>query len=79
MKARKSTSDRPLAPCAGEGADLAVVVAVTHAVMKLPQLFDPVRLPGLAAHRQACEALPAFTAAAYSAAEASATGWRPET
>ena len=60
-------------------ADLAVVVAVTHAVMKLPQLFDPVRLPGLAAHRQACEALPAFTAAAYSAAEASATGWRPET
>ncbi|MCG8459910.1 MAG: hypothetical protein MI919_26820 [Holophagales bacterium] len=27
MKARKSTSDRPLAPCAGEGADLAVVEA----------------------------------------------------
>ncbi|MDJ0944776.1 MAG: glutathione S-transferase family protein [Kiloniellales bacterium] len=59
-------------------ADLAVAVAVTHAVEKLPQLFDPARLPGLDAHRRSCEALPAFTAAAYSAAEASATGWRPE-
>ena len=59
-------------------ADLAVAVAVTHAVEKLPQLFDPARLPGLAAHRQACEALPAFAAAAYSATEASATGWRQE-
>ena len=59
-------------------ADLAVAVAVTHAVEKLPRLFDPARLPGLAAHRRACEALPAFTAAAYSATEATATGWRPE-
>ncbi len=59
-------------------ADLAVAVAVTHAVEKLPQLFDPAQLPGLDAHRRRCEALPAFMAAAYSASEASATGWRPE-
>ena len=60
-------------------ADLAVAVAMTYGVEKLPQLFDPGRLPKLEAHRRRCEALPAFSASAYSASEAAATGWHPET
>ena len=59
-------------------ADLAVAVAATYAVEKLPQLFDPARLPQLDAHRRRCESSPSFSAAAYSASEALATGWRPE-
>lgn len=59
-------------------ADLAVAVAATFVAEKLPQLFEAARLPKLAAHRQRCEALPAFSAAAHSASEALATGWRPE-
>lgn len=59
-------------------ADLAVAVATTHVVEKLPQLFDTARFPRLDAYRQRCEALPTFSAAAYSASEALATGWRPE-
>ncbi len=60
-------------------ADLAIAVAATFLVEKLPQLFDATRFPQLDAHRQRCEALPTFLAAAYSASEALATGWRPET
>ncbi len=59
-------------------ADLAIAVAATFLVEKLPQLFDATRFPQLDAHRQRCEALPTFSAAAYSVSEALATGWRPE-
>ncbi len=59
-------------------ADLAIAVAATFLVEKLPKLFDATRFPRLDAHRQRCEALPTFSAAAYSASEALATGWRPE-
>jgi len=59
-------------------ADLAVAVAATYVAEKLPMLLDAARFPALDEHRRRCEALPAFAAAAYSAAEALATGWRPE-
>ena len=59
-------------------ADLAVAVATTFVVEKLPQLFDAGQLSRLDAHRRRCEALPPFSAAAYSVSEALATGWRPE-
>jgi len=59
-------------------ADLAVAVAATYVAEKLPELYDPARVPGLEAHRKKCESLPEFSAAAYSEAEALATGWRPE-
>ncbi len=59
-------------------ADLAVAVAATYLVEKLPQFFDATRLLQLDARRQRCEALPTFSAAAYSASEALASGWRPE-
>ncbi|MEL6479268.1 MAG: hypothetical protein AAFR17_18215 [Pseudomonadota bacterium] len=45
---------------------------------KLPALYDPTRFQGLDRHRQSCEVLPAFAAAAFSRVEAQATGWRPE-
>ncbi len=59
-------------------ADLAVAVATTFVVEKLPQLFDAGQLSRLDAHRRRCEALPPFSAAAYSISEAMATGWRPK-
>ena len=59
-------------------ADLAVAVAATYLVEKLPQFFDATRFLKLDSHRRRCEALTTFSAAAYSASEASATGWRPE-
>ena len=59
-------------------ADLAVAVAVTYLVEKLPTHFDDARFPQLEAHRKRCEGLTAFSSAAYSASEALATGWRPE-
>ena len=59
-------------------ADLAVTVAATYGAEKLPTLFDSARFSQLDSFRQRCEALPAFSAAAYSATEAAATGWRPE-
>lgn len=59
-------------------ADLAVAVAATYLVEKLPKHFDDARFPRLEAHRKRCEGLPAFSSAAYSASEALATGWRPE-
>lgn len=60
-------------------ADLAAVMAATYLAEKAPQLFNPDRFSALYAFRERCEALPAFSAAAYSASEAAATGWRPET
>jgi glutathione S-transferase len=60
-------------------ADLAITVAATYVLEKLPQLYDPADFPRLEAHRRKCEALAPFAAAPYSAAEAKATGWRPET
>jgi glutathione S-transferase len=60
-------------------ADLAVTVAATYVLEKLPQLYDPADYPCLEAQRRKCEALAPFAAAPYSAAEARATGWRPET
>ncbi len=59
-------------------ADLAVTVAATYVREKLPQLYGPGAFPRLEGHRQKCEALAPFAAAPYSAAEALATGWRPE-
>ncbi len=59
-------------------ADLAVTVATTYVLEKLPQLYGPADFPHLEAQRQKCEALAPFAAAPYSAAEALATGWRPE-
>lgn len=55
-------------------ADIAAVVAATHLAEKLPKLYDAAGLPRLEAHRRKCEALPAFSAAAYSETEAAATG-----
>ena len=59
-------------------ADLAVTVATTYVLKKLPQLYRPADCPRLEAQRRKCEALAPFAAAPYSAAEAQATGWRPE-
>ncbi len=59
-------------------ADLAVGVATTYLVEKLPQLFDQSRLSKLAIHRQRCERQQAFSSAAFSVSEAKTTGWRPE-
>ena len=59
-------------------ADLAVAVAATYMVEKLPKHFDDARFPQLEAHRKRCEGLPVFSLAAYSVSEALATGWRPE-
>ena len=59
-------------------ADLALTVTATYGREKQPQLCEPDRYPRVEAFRQRCEALSAFAAAAYSAAEAAATGWRPE-
>ncbi len=59
-------------------ADLAVTVAATYVRAKLPQLYSSADYPRLEARRRKCEALAPFAAASYSAAEAQATGWRPE-
>ncbi len=59
-------------------ADIAVTVALTYLVEKQPHLWAPSRTPALYAYRLKCEAMPAFSAAPYSASEAHATGWRPE-
>jgi len=59
-------------------AELAVTVAATYLREKLPQLYDTVEFPRLEAQRRKCEVLAPFAAAPYSAAEAQATGWRPE-
>ncbi len=59
-------------------AELAVTVATTYVLEKLPQLYRPGDFPHLEARRRKCEALTPFAAAPYSAAESLATGWRPE-
>jgi glutathione S-transferase len=59
-------------------ADLAVTVAATYAAEKLPSLYSAADFPRLEAQRRKCEALAPFAQAPYSAAEALATGWRPE-
>ncbi|MEM7743797.1 MAG: glutathione S-transferase family protein [Pseudomonadota bacterium] len=59
-------------------ADLAVTVAVTYATEKLPHLFDSNRWPKLSAFRERAEGTEPFCVAPYSAQEARATGWRPE-
>jgi glutathione S-transferase len=59
-------------------ADLAIAVATTYVLEKLPQLYGLAGFPRLEAHRRKCEALAPFAAAAYSTAESLATGWRPE-
>ncbi len=59
-------------------ADLAVTVAATYVLEKLPQLYGPENFPQLDARRRKCEALAPFAAAPHSSDEAIATGWRPE-
>lgn len=59
-------------------ADLAVVMASTYLSEKLPDLYDRQRFSKLENHRNRCESLAPFRAAAYSAVEAGATGWFAE-
>lgn len=59
-------------------ADLAAALAATYLAEKAPALYEPARRPGLEAHRRRAESLPCFAAARYSAAEAAASGWRPD-
>ncbi|MCH8155184.1 MAG: glutathione S-transferase family protein [Proteobacteria bacterium] len=59
-------------------ADLAVTVATTYVLEKLPQLYGPGDFPRLEAQRRKCEALAPFAQSPYSRAESLATGWRPE-
>ncbi len=59
-------------------ADLAVTVAATYVLEKLPQLYGPGDFPRLEARRRKCEALAPFAQSPYSIAESLATGWRPE-
>ena len=59
-------------------ADITTAVALTYIKEKWPQLLPPGAFPALEMHRTACEAMPAFRAAPYSAEEAAQSGWRPE-
>ena len=58
--------------------DVTTAVALTYIKEKWPQLLPPEAFSGLEKHCTACEAMPAFQAAPYSAAEAAQSGWRPE-
>jgi glutathione S-transferase len=58
--------------------DLTAAVALTYVKEKWPHLLPPGAFPTLEIHRVACEAMPAFQAAAYSTTEAAQSGWRPE-
>jgi glutathione S-transferase len=60
-------------------ADVTAAIACTYVHEKWPNLMPDGRYPMLERHRTACEALPSFRAAPYSAQEAAQTGWRPET
>lgn len=60
-------------------ADLALACATTYLRAKQPGLWDAARTPRLARHNRLCEDLAPFRAAPYSASEAAASGWRPET
>ncbi len=55
-------------------AELAVTVATTYVLEKLPQLYGPGDFPHLEAQRQKCEALAPFAQSSYSIAESLATG-----
>jgi glutathione S-transferase len=59
-------------------ADVTTAVAFTYISEKWPQLVGSGAYPALKMHRAACEAMPAFQAAPYSATEAARSGWRPE-
>lgn len=58
-------------------ADLAVAVAMQYLARVVPALDNPARRPNLLAHRERCEALPAFAAVQDSTEEARASGWKP--
>lgn len=60
-------------------ADITGAVAFTYIMSKWPQLVPSGAYPALEVHAAACEAMPAFQAAPYSATEAARSGWRPET
>jgi len=57
-------------------ADMTCAIAVTYLQEKSREIVNPGRWPLLMAHCQRCEARPEFARAAYSAAEASRSGWR---
>ncbi|MCA0205625.1 glutathione S-transferase family protein [Pararhodobacter sp.] len=57
-------------------ADLALACATKYLAEKQPRRLG--ERPALMRHSRWCEAQPPFAAAPYSAAEAMATGWRPE-
>ena len=59
-------------------ADVTAAIAVTYMIEKHRGLLGRRPSPVLEAHCRRCEALPQFTRAAYSAAEAAQSGWRPE-
>ncbi len=59
-------------------ADVTAAVAFTYIREKWPQLVPPGAHPALQMHWAACEAMPAFQVARYSATEAARSGWRPE-
>ncbi len=56
-------------------ADVTCAIAVTYMFEKHREMVDPDRWPLLLAHCQRREALPEFACAAYSALEASCSGW----
>jgi glutathione S-transferase len=58
-------------------ADVSSAIAYTYLIEKQPGLVQFRQFPLIAAHRERCEALLQFKAAAYSASEAAASGWRP--
>jgi glutathione S-transferase len=59
-------------------ADITTAVALTYIKEKWPQLLPPGAFPALEMHRTVCEAMPAFQAVPYLAAEAAQSGWLPE-
>lgn len=60
-------------------ADVSTAIALTYMREKLPATQDRLDTTKLQAHRARCEALDAFTRAAYSASEARRSRWRSET
>lgn len=60
-------------------ADVTAAIAMTYLKEKQPHLLAQRERTTLDAHCRRCEDLAEFRSAAYSAAEASRSGWRPET
>jgi glutathione S-transferase len=58
-------------------ADITAAIAFTYMIEKHTALEPVRRWPDLAAHCRHCEELPAFNNAAYSAVEATRSGWQP--